>query len=1021
MKKNIVFATALFAILFLFTGFISAEKISLLQAIHVADAQAQKLLPECQLVASEPYLDFNNEIVAYSLDYVTKDANAINLLLASDQSRNPVIRYSFGRNPDKIKMEAYKLQAGQCIDEPRYQHSYFFGVGSSWHLFSGHEDSVYICTNPAFSPKTTKQFREYQHQLQQQFKTPLAKAADQSKVSDQWKQLQEGQLLQMRSWHYIPEHLNIPDFDWHYGCTPTAAANVLAYYEFVYGYGNMISYYFSENDAIQTGTDPTVPNISTRLANYMGTNANGSTVDANMGLHIAQVGELQDPSYNASDYGLNVSTPWSRLSSEIDDGYPCVLSCDMPGADIVWHSMTAVGYNDNPMQVAVYDINHDGITNYDWNTLVLPNVGWVHFPLVNRANGIELTSLSGTNGSTVASDILHTGENYEITWTCDRPGDGKVDIQLNMNSGVGSWETLVSLAGNPGQWVWFPSQDHVGTQNRIRLVWYNSDGGRLGYSASYSDFVVNEEDLYNLPNGAVIETYWPEGLRYSYSGNQWVVMAIHQSEITDNNTLRLYPDTTFQTMVAEDHVGYNHNTKWGLCGVNVGPQNPPPGPFGIQVVGDGYGLIQFMESEELQWGTNVNYEYWSNKQIVKAYHFYVDPDNKVLTRNTEIYLENFISADLSMYLFDMNNRFFSIDDALLVADNAIAGGDEQMTLPSGSSGRFLLIIRNKSNTLGNYRISLLNEEQEIQISEIPWNQGDTLFYSGGVMPLPLENQPWSVAGILPLGRAQWELSIARDLAFLDPVISCPWPIPFTNLLVMKGSTGMEEGFYLKASRSGKKGKAHLEVNQVSMEQALHDGLNLARSWPTGKAFHLVPINSSQALIDLKCYVKASDNRKIYCGIVPDKGGKFYSTSMLWGSPNRKVVNGNQVVKKGVVVLWTPEVSEEAFSYTFETSLHTDVKEAEKEQKQSLVAYPNPFNHHINIEYYLPQATGVSLSIYDVNGKIVRTLEKAVGKTGYNRTVWNGIDDNSSTVPDGIYIIRMDYSAFSETYKLMLLR
>ena len=728
------------------------------------------------------------------------------------------------------------------------------------------------------------------------------------------------------SWHYIPNHNDIPDFDWHYGCTPTAAANVLAYYEVVYGYGNMISYYFEEADTIQGGSDETVPNITAWLANYMGTNANGSTVDAQMGLHIAQVGEVQDPSYNASDYGLDVTTPWARLMSEVDDGYPCVLSCDMPGADIVWHSMTAVGYNDDTDQVAVYDINHDGITTYDWNTLTFPNVGWVHFPLVNRANGVKLTSLKGEKGSSTPADILHTSEIYEITWTCDRPGDGKVDIELNRNGGVGSWETLVSLNSNPGQWVWLPGAEHVGTQNRIRVVWKRLNESRLGYDASYSNFTVTSQALYDLPNGASIQTYWPEALTCAYTGNQWAIMAIYQTDIMENNSLCIYPDTTFQNKIAEDKVGKDHGTKWGMCGVNVGPPDPPPGPFGVQVVGEGEGYIQFEESEELQWGTNVNYEYWGQNRIVKAYHFHVDAQDVFLLNDTEIYLDNFISDDLSMYLFDTDRRFFSADDALLIADNAISGGNEHMTLPTGASGRFLLIIRNKTNSIGNYRISLTNEAKATDVAGVPWDTPDTLSYSGAVMPLALDQSPWSMIGVLPLGKSQWELSVAQDDTFVRPIITSRWPKPFTNIILIKKSRNPRDLFYLKAVRASKWGDAHFEINQLAHEPPLHDGHNPPRKWAAGKAFHLLPIISAQPLFETIAQVEASDGRKIFCGIAPDKGEKFVSTSMLWGSPNGMPLAGDRNVKTGVVVLWTPRVPSESFTYAFHTHLYPNLEE-----------------------------------------------------------------------------------------------
>jgi len=998
VKKSSFIAQWIPLFLFILSLSTYAGKFDHSQAMQLSHVQAQQLLPFCELVSMEPYFDCHEDVIAYSLDYENNAGEAINLLLAADQSRNPIMRYSFQRNPDKQHMDAYIRQAEKFVTEPQHSAAYYFGIGECWHLFCQGSDSIFICTNPAMPPKTAVQFREYKSHLQQYENVRPKQTVDRQDVIDQWRRLQNGTLLQPESWHYIPDRYAIPDFDWHYGCTPTAAANVLAYYEAVYGYGNMISYYFREADAIQGGTDETVANIAFSLADYMGTNANGSTVDAQLGLHIAQAGEAQDPGYSASDYGLNVTTPWARLQSEVDGGYPCVLSCDMPGADIVWHSMTAVGYNDNPEQVAVYNINDKGISFYDWNTLVLPNVAWVHFPLVNRANGVMLTSLKGGIGSKAPSDILQTNQNYEITWTCDRPGDGKVDIELNKNGGVGSWETLASLNSNPGQWVWLPGEEHVGEHNRIRIVWKALDGSRFGYDASYSDFTVTSADLYDLPNSASIHTSWPEALKCGYAGNQWVVMAVYQTDIMKNNTLRIYPDTTFQTKAAEDKVGKDHGTKWGLCGVNVGPSNPPPGPFGVQIVGEGEGYIQFMESEELQWGTNGNYVHWSQNQIVKAYHFYVDARDKILLNDTKLYLENFISDDLSMYLFDMNKRFFSADDALLIADNAISGSDEQMTLPTGASGRFLLVIRNKSNSQGYYRISLTNEAKAMQVSEILWDTPDTLAYSGAIMTLPLDQAPWSMAGVLPLGEAQWELSVAQDCTFTHPIIASRWPKPYTNMILMKKNNNPDARFYLKASRASKKGSAHIEMNRLADESPLRDGQNPPRDWPAGKAFHLLPIVSAHPLIEAIVQVEASDGRKIYCGIAPDKGEKFVSTSMLWGSANGMPMNGDREVKTGVVVLWTLKAPTESFTFTFRTRLYTDIEEPVVPDKYDLTVYPNPFTDKISISGIEPGIKTSEILIYDVLGRRQRVPMQ--GNSGMHIII------DTQDFPTGLYFVRV---------------
>ncbi|MBN1540789.1 C39 family peptidase [candidate division KSB1 bacterium] len=974
--------------------------ISEMQAIHFSLAQALQLLPDCSRESAQTFWGYDDKAFAYSLTYHDQKGERLNLLVSADPERHPLIRYTYQDDPEYQKMDVFLDQARAFVWDPQHSRTYYFGLGECWHLFCNDSDSIYICTRLDAEPLMPEQFRAHKHHLSRHKNVSVGESADAQEVAQQWQRLQNGTLVNPQAIHWIPNRNDVPDFDWHYGCTPTAAANLLGYYDIVYGYGNMLSYFFRENDSVQGGIDETIPSLSTWLKDLMGTNANGATVDASLGEHIAQAATMMDPSYVATDYGLNITTPWQRLTEEIDAGYPCVFSADMPGAEIVWHSMTAVGYGDNPDQVAVYDINHNGISYYTRSELSPANVAWVHLPLVNRANGITLTGLRGANSQAVASDVLRTHENYTLTWSCDRPGDGKVDIEFNKSGGVGSWQTLVSLNSNPGQWVWLPGDEHVGDMNRLRIRWRSPDNAIWGSDGSLSNFTVTAGHLNSLSNGVSIESLWPDASSCTYTDNQWAIVAIYQENINVDNTLQLYPDTTFQNVAANDQVGKSNGRRWGLCGVNVGPPNPPPGPFGVQIVGDGQGRIQFVESKELLWGTGANYEYWGTNQIVKAHHFYIDPQDKILLHDTEIYLENMISADLSLYLFDTSKRFFAADDALQVIDNGLSGADEHMTLPAGASGRFLLVIRNKSNQIGNYRLSLSNETKATQLAQVPLNTPDTLSYSGLILPLSLDQAPWYVAGVMPLGNAQWELSVARDCTFVRPVVTSRWPKPYVNMVVMKKNTNPENLLYLKPKRAEGDGDAHFELNTLSDETPLRGGSNPARLWPAGKAFHIVPIVASKPLLGSVAAAVAADGREIYCGIVPDSGAALFSTSMFWGSATT-LPQGNAQVKTGVVVFWVPNVPRQSFRYEFSTNDFTKVaEEPEVPKSYDLSVYPNPFTDRIVLTGLPARVTADDIEMFDLLGR-----RQTIAARSFGGAPSIGFVVDTRSLPVGSYFLR----------------
>jgi|GEM_PF-3128721 len=85
-------------------------------------------------------------------------------------------------------------------------------------------------------------------------------------------------------------------------------------------------------------------------------------------------------------------------------------------------------------------------------------------------------------------------------------------------------------------------------------------------------------------------------------------------------------------------------------------------------------------------------------------------------------------------------------------------------------------------------------------------------------------------------------------------------------------------------------------------------------------------------------------------------------------------------------------------------------------------YPNPFNPGTTIEYDLPAPGGwVNLSIYDVRGRLVRTLVDRSLLPGHYETLWNGKDDSGTAVSSGLYFCRMQAGEFTATRKMVLMR
>jgi flagellar hook assembly protein FlgD len=85
------------------------------------------------------------------------------------------------------------------------------------------------------------------------------------------------------------------------------------------------------------------------------------------------------------------------------------------------------------------------------------------------------------------------------------------------------------------------------------------------------------------------------------------------------------------------------------------------------------------------------------------------------------------------------------------------------------------------------------------------------------------------------------------------------------------------------------------------------------------------------------------------------------------------------------------------------------------------ARPNPFNPKTVISYELPQTSQVQLVIYDVAGRVVRTLVDGQRPAGSHGAEWDGRDDGGRPVGSGIYFYAMRAGAWQSQKRLTVLK
>ena len=84
-------------------------------------------------------------------------------------------------------------------------------------------------------------------------------------------------------------------------------------------------------------------------------------------------------------------------------------------------------------------------------------------------------------------------------------------------------------------------------------------------------------------------------------------------------------------------------------------------------------------------------------------------------------------------------------------------------------------------------------------------------------------------------------------------------------------------------------------------------------------------------------------------------------------------------------------------------------------------YPNPFNPSSTIRYDLPEATRVTLAIYDVMGREVARLVDGSMEPGAHSVEWNGQDQAGRGLPSGVYIVNLTTPQDRRSIRMMLLK
>jgi len=115
------------------------------------------------------------------------------------------------------------------------------------------------------------------------------------------------------------------------------------------------------------------------------------------------------------------------------------------------------------------------------------------------------------------------------------------------------------------------------------------------------------------------------------------------------------------------------------------------------------------------------------------------------------------------------------------------------------------------------------------------------------------------------------------------------------------------------------------------------------------------------------------------------------------------------------LIWSEWSDETEFTYVDSISgiADTNLRPFETELMNCI---PNPANTFTSITFSTAIAAPVSISVYDLTGRLVETLENDTFEPGLHETLWS-----SETSTAGIYFVKMTSDNYEESLKLILVR
>lgn len=101
---------------------------------------------------------------------------------------------------------------------------------------------------------------------------------------------------------------------------------------------------------------------------------------------------------------------------------------------------------------------------------------------------------------------------------------------------------------------------------------------------------------------------------------------------------------------------------------------------------------------------------------------------------------------------------------------------------------------------------------------------------------------------------------------------------------------------------------------------------------------------------------------------------------------------------------------------------TAIEETDAGNSEKMInCYPNPFKNKTNIAFEIDKTLEVKISIFNINGKEIKTLTNKKYQSGNYSIVWNAKDQNGKEVNSGLYFIHIQLGSEAITKRVLLVK